>query len=168
MTSRRPLGLRARARSAFPPRRPWAQRATRPCLCSTSVPTCQAAFAPAAIMACVGRADVAEPVDAGDLKSPAPRGVRVRLPPSAPALRSGDQALLEGGSRAQLLGQDVAAHALLPGAAVPVERDVDDLARRLEDELVELDLAGGVRVADLPGGADGGEAGGPEIGGVAE
>ncbi len=27
---------------------------------------------------------MAEPVDAGDLKSPAPRGVRVRVPPSAP------------------------------------------------------------------------------------
>jgi hypothetical protein len=41
-------------------------------------------FARPAIMACPGGADVAEPVDAGDLKSPAPRGVRVRVPPSAP------------------------------------------------------------------------------------
>src|SRR4051812_36208795 len=61
-----------------------ARGATRPPICSTFVPERQPAFAARAIMACHGGADVAEPVDAGDLKSPAPRGVRVRVPPSAP------------------------------------------------------------------------------------
>jgi hypothetical protein len=78
----------------LPPNRALARGATRHRMCSTYVPTCQAAFASRAIMACHGGADVAEPVDAGDLKSPAPRGVRVRVPPSAPGtyssvLRSG-------------------------------------------------------------------------------
>ena len=40
------------------------------------------------------RADVAEPVDAGDLKSSAQMGVRVRVPPSAPALRESQPSIL--------------------------------------------------------------------------
>src|SRR4051812_21304308 len=66
-----------------------ARGATRPRLCSTYVLHRQPAFAARAIMACHGGADVAEPVDAGDLKSPAPRGVRVRVPPSAPEVAVG-------------------------------------------------------------------------------
>ena len=87
------VGSRTEDRSPFPSNRAMASGPTRPDQCSLFVLTCQAhcriapatAFAPAAIMACPTGADVAEPVDAGDLKSSAPRGVRVRVPPSAPA-----------------------------------------------------------------------------------
>lgn len=91
VTSRRPSASRVAPLGHSRRTAPWpAERSDRvnvPCVFLHVKPPrrrLESAFAAGAIMPCHGGADVAEPVDAGDLKSPAPRGVRVRVPPSAP------------------------------------------------------------------------------------